>query len=1504
MIKHYIVSLAVAAATLLPLSAAGQVLVPHRVDNSKPVVLGQQGRAPKAVKVRQLLYGNRLPNGNPTIIPSAPQRQSAKANVRGNMKRTPTNAPELYVNMVASDAWEQGSEQYGVYSMVAKYPLYLTQMVENSYASYYGTGNAGGAMVDGVYYVADMSDPWGTGSYTCNILAFNLETGSLDFMNTKMYVDMSLCGTDWAQDGPGGAVYGQFYNSDGSALQFGKLDLDNSERTTISTCQRHYVALGIATDGYMYGVSNDGNLYKIDKTTGSETLVGPTGVAVANSQGEYFYQTGEIDQRTNTFYWASCDSLGHSALRTVDLTTGKATKIADFDNDEFLTGMVVPAVSSETGAPARPSDLDVNFAGTSLSGTVSFKAPDKTVGGAAITDTLACTISIDGETAATLRVMAGQTGSTTVTVSSTGLHTFEVYASNAAGSGPSIKNTLYLGQDTPRLSGSASATLLGTDTVVVSWRPFTEGKHHGTLGEVKYDVVRYPEGKTIATGLADTTFTDAAIPVSQMQSMRYGIRMTGATGQDAEQKTNKVLVGYAFEPPYKAEFTTDSLVSDYFTVIDANNDFRITPMGSYETLYSGGWAQADGLATYYSSYWNQADDWLITPPVRLEAGKIYSLTFNAGGQYATNERMEVKCGTANTVAAMTVQVMPSTNISTTTYQEFSYLVRPQADGRYYFGFHAISDANQGWLSLKDISVVGFDSKAPGTPTVVALKAAAKGEKQMDITFRAPSVCVDSTALSAISYVVVGMNNTERDTVSSPTPGQEYTVRMPFATDGMQNITVTAYNDAGEGLPANAQAWGGLDVPVAPTAVKLADAGKNLKMTWEAVADTGVHGGYVDVAAVKYNVYKINQTYYGTYPTLVDSLGNTLEATINVDPTTGSQDLVRYGVAARNGVGEGDKATSNGVVVGKPYTLPMVESAPQTNTSYLWWLTSEGTKNWGLNTSVSADGDGCCFAYVPAKAGDKAWLNSGKISFRGATNPAIVLYCANGSAQSGNKLIAQVQYPDGHIVDADTVDMNMTYWTRKILDLPADIANEDYVIVKFLGLAGSSNFMVIDDIEIRDLKPNDLAATFSKSQTLTKGQRSQVEVVVSNLGRSAATGYTVSLSANGRQIGSVQVSDTLAMLESTTVGFSYTPSVLIDEDSVSLKATIAYATDVYTANNQAKLACALSDNNLPTPRNVTTCRQPNGTQEVKWTAPESGNVTTTDDFESYTPWATTVNGWTMVDGDKGQTNPLWSSIATPNQYTPFAFEVFNIANLGADPTRNPSFASHSGNQHLAAIYSRSNDRGVDQDNWLISSQLSGKAQTISFYCRNLKYSSTDYPEHISVMASATTADTVAFTAVCDTTISGGEWQLISVSLPEGTQYFAIRHDTKAQNAFVFCIDDVTFERSLGEPVAYNVYVEGERIGTVEAGATLFVEAARTGNTPTYYVSAVYADGESMAVPAELTTGITTVLDATATTFDLYTVDGKLVARGKSNLSGVKPGVYVARSGGKAVKLIVK
>ena len=130
---------------------------------------------------------------------------------------------------------------------------------------------------------------------------------------------------------------------------------------------------------------------------------------------------------------------------------------------------------------------------------------------------------------------------------------------------------------------------------------------------------------------------------------------------------------------------------DEFTVIDANGD---DSGYFYKWYFDDDQYWPDGYARYYDLMGaNQADDWLITPGVHLEAGKRYYINFHVvgGAQIPSSgkQTFDVTCGMAPTVEGQTIVV--TSNVGVPRYADANIedlvSVQPDESGIYYFGFH-------------------------------------------------------------------------------------------------------------------------------------------------------------------------------------------------------------------------------------------------------------------------------------------------------------------------------------------------------------------------------------------------------------------------------------------------------------------------------------------------------------------------------------------------------------------------------------------------------------------------------------------------------------------------------------------------------------------------------------------------------------------------------------------------------------------------------------------------
>jgi len=117
-----------------------------------------------------------------------------------------------------------------------------------------------------------------------------------------------------------------------------------------------------------------------------------------------------------------------------------------------------------------------------------------------------------------------------------------------------------------------------------------------------------------------------------------------------------------------------------------------------------------------------ADDWFFLQGLQLTGGVKYRLKFyyKASDGPAFVERLEVKYGTSAHPSAMTQTVWQNSNINTAVASPWDSVrvdITPAATGVYYFGFHATSAPDQGFLYLDDISVRPSPVVDAGIPSI-------------------------------------------------------------------------------------------------------------------------------------------------------------------------------------------------------------------------------------------------------------------------------------------------------------------------------------------------------------------------------------------------------------------------------------------------------------------------------------------------------------------------------------------------------------------------------------------------------------------------------------------------------------------------------------------------------------------------------------------------------------------------------------------------------------------
>ncbi len=933
--------------------------------------------------------------------------------------------------------------------------------------------------------------------------------------------------------------------------------------------------------------------------------------------------------------------------------------------------------------------------------------------------------------------------------------------------------------------------------------------------------------------------------------------------------------------PYTETFDSAQSFSDFITIDGDGN--------------GNAWKYISWNQDVHSSFNanSKVSDWLLTPELSLKADRTYNLSFDAFNCIAsTPELLEVRLGQgsdttgyANTIIAPTI-----INNEKASAQKLSSVIKVNSNGNYRIAFHAISDADHFWVGIDNISVTeNALTAAPDTVTNLKVSANAFGELKATVSFNAPAKDGNGGTLTSLSKIEISRDSTLLSdlTINNPEPGKAYSVAdNEVPTTGIHTYSVKAYNGNGVGLTAKASAFIGQGIPAAPSETHITDNGTSAVMSWKAPSTTGADGRYVRVDELTYNIYDPNGNKVGstntTSWTLPDEIYNDED-----------QSYKWYVVKAATPAGEGVADTSSYVITGKPYELPFQESWKEGHADeyHLWWSPVDNSDRWNDGfgiTSTSAD-EGYGQRWYASKAGQTSALGSGKISLGNATNPKLIF---SYYAIPGKKVKITVMADEGtekstKIGEVDYTALNGNEgWRKQTFDL-SSLKGTSYVVLRFVAEEGDIRTSVIlDRIIVRDVLQKNMTMTaFSAPGKGKIGEELTLKARAWNIGSSTVGSYRVQLYVNGK-LQEEKEGTNIASDSEQTFSFNYKPLVTDPQlTNVYMKVVTdgdMDETDDYTDT----LTVSLDEPDYPTVTDLTATATTSTTAKLTWSAPEIDNSAKTDDFESYEAWSLdNVGKWTIVDGDRAYTYGL-EGYEFPNEGSRIGFMVFNPSEAGIDATNLNGLKPHSGKQAMVSFSLRDNSDPVDD--WLISPQLSGLEQTISFWAKS---QTSLLPEKIEVRYSTTTTDTISFNKVVARVDSMADtWTLYSYKLPAGAKYFAIH--SMANRNYMLMVDDATFQKALLEISGYGIYRDSVLIDTVPANATTYSDNGLNEGTHKYQVSVIYTLGESkLSNVAAVTTAINSIITEADKTNNIYTIDGRLVRRNAHSAEGLPAGVYI-------------
>ena len=200
------------------------------------------------------------------------------------------------------------------------------------------------------------------------------------------------------------------------------------------------------------------------------------------------------------------------------------------------------------------------------------------------------------------------------------------------------------------------------------------------------EIVKSLEG--VAPG-SEQSYTDE---VEAEVTYRYQVIAANAAGQGRKSDIVSVRVSMPQDVPYVVNFT-DEEAFNRLLVIDNNQDGTTWEYGSY-----------DEAAQFRADGDNDSDDYLVSQALRTVAGKKYDVTVRIAGNAYDPEIFEVVAGTNATGEDLNISVIPSTEVTSDAYNEYTGSFVAATDDYYYVAIHALSKANTYYLYVSSMSV--------------------------------------------------------------------------------------------------------------------------------------------------------------------------------------------------------------------------------------------------------------------------------------------------------------------------------------------------------------------------------------------------------------------------------------------------------------------------------------------------------------------------------------------------------------------------------------------------------------------------------------------------------------------------------------------------------------------------------------------------------------------------------------------------------------------------------
>ena len=448
----------------------------------------------------------------------------------------------------------------------------------------------------------------------------------------------------------------------------------------------------------------------------------------------------------------------------------------------FLKNSVVPF-----GAPNAVQNLK-SYVNEDDHITLTWKNPVMTAQLYPLTDLQKVNVYVDGSESPTYVVENPVIGGDEVYETSDlgfGVHTFRVVCENAAGEGYPATIESFIGTDVPGPVTNLNVLPMG-NTSKITWNSPQTGLHGGLMGDspITYTIQRLPDSAIIADAITDTSFVDTTIP--QLGIYRYKVTSANAQGNGGVAVSAPVTLGTSIVPPYSMGFE-DNENFVLWKVIDFNNDGY-----TWQNIATDGNTNPKSMMYAYNAM-SAADDWMITPEIKLIAGKTYKVKLAAKKSRANyEENFEILLGNSSNPPEMTTvlyNTATSGNSIITSYKTFEALTTISETGSYFIGIRATSEADMGKLYVDDFEIYEmFDNDMK----LVSLSGPTNAIVDKEISYK---LYVNNDGATTASDYTIDLIDRNNDVIASITtcptiePGQYVAIDLSYTPTALGTYAI-------------------------------------------------------------------------------------------------------------------------------------------------------------------------------------------------------------------------------------------------------------------------------------------------------------------------------------------------------------------------------------------------------------------------------------------------------------------------------------------------------------------------------------------------------------------------------------------------------------------------------------------------------------------------------------------------------------------------------------------